>query len=67
MHQDAFHLRSSFLLASDAISVASAARTGPGLARVRIELARPGRIGAEFDNRSTRPRGVQRPDADRRS
>jgi len=65
MHQDASHPRTSFVFTSDTLSSASASGEGPGLARVRIELARPGRIGAEFDNRSSRPL-APRPDASRR-
>lgn len=55
MQQRTSDLHSSFLFPSDDLSVTSASRTGPGLARVRLELARPGSMGAEFDNRLSRP------------
>lgn len=46
-------------LMSDDLSPDALARTSPGLARVRMELARPGGIGAEFDNRASRPHTVR--------
>lgn len=47
-----------FLFPSDTRPVIAGSRTGPGLTRVRMELARPGSVGAEFDNRSSRPHRV---------
>lgn len=44
-----------FSFASHTPPIIPGPRTGPGLARVLMELARPGSIAAEFDNRSSRP------------
>lgn len=54
MQQRTSHIRGSFLIPRDNLSPPCASRTSPGLARVRMELARPGRLGADFDSRSSK-------------
>ena len=65
MYQEASRLETPFVFSGDAVSAASRSGGGPGLRRVRLELARPGSVSAKFDSRASRLRRTK-PDASRR-